>query len=294
MDPAELAQPRTIGPGVKRLARNARVVVIGTDPTTLTDVTEVTTQRALEGFGRSSPGAALRCDGQSRARQGEAHDGVWSAVEFLLSGRSAYVDGQVVRVAETTGTNGDSVKPLAEGSRSSRGPPEGIGAEIAKVLGRDSATVVAVDVPGGEALARVANEVKGTASSSISRRPTPARASSSMRGSAMAPSTSSSTMPGSRDKLFVNLDEDRWDSVIDVNLRSILRMNEAILGEGGLGQGGRIVCLSSIAGIAGNRGQTNYGASKAGVIGLVTALAAQVKDGASPSTRWHPASSRPR
>ena len=81
-----------------------------------------------------------------------------------------------------------------------------------------------------------------------------------------------------RDKLFVNLDEDRWDSVIDVNLRSILRMNEAILGEGGLGQGGRIVCLSSIAGIAGNRGQTNYGASKAGVIGLVTALAAQVKD----------------
>jgi 3-oxoacyl-[acyl-carrier protein] reductase len=80
-----------------------------------------------------------------------------------------------------------------------------------------------------------------------------------------------------RDKLFVNLDEDRWDSVLDVNLRSILRMNEAILGEGGLAEAGRMVCLASIAGIAGNRGQTNYGASKAGVIGLVTSTAEQVR-----------------
>ena len=43
------------------------------------------------------------------------------------------------------------------------------------------------------------------------------------------------------------------------------RMNDAILGEGGLADGGRIVCVASIAGIAGNRGQTNYGARKAGV-----------------------------
>ena len=81
-----------------------------------------------------------------------------------------------------------------------------------------------------------------------------------------------------RDKLFVNMDDDRWRSVMEVNLRSILRMNEAILGEGGLSDGGRIVCVASIAGIAGNRGQTNYGASKAGVIGLVDALSRQVAD----------------
>ena len=81
-----------------------------------------------------------------------------------------------------------------------------------------------------------------------------------------------------RDKLLANMDEKRWDAVMSVNLQSILAMNEAILGEGGLGDGGRIVCLASIAGIAGNRGQTNYGASKSGVIGLVQALAPQVRD----------------
>jgi len=54
---------------------------------------------------------------------------------------------------------------------------------------------------------------------------------------------------------------------------SVLRMNEALLGEDGLRDGGHIVCVSSIAGIAGNRGQSSYAASKAGIIGLVRSLA---------------------
>ena len=77
-----------------------------------------------------------------------------------------------------------------------------------------------------------------------------------------------------RDKLLANMDEARWASVLDVNLGSILRMNEVLLADGGIRDGGHVVLVSSIAGIAGNRGQTNYGASKAGVIGLVDALAA--------------------
>jgi 3-oxoacyl-[acyl-carrier protein] reductase len=81
-----------------------------------------------------------------------------------------------------------------------------------------------------------------------------------------------------RDKLLVNMTEDQWAAVLDVNLRSILRMNDAILAEGAMGEGGRIVCVSSLSGIAGNRGQTNYAASKAGVIGLVRALAPSLRD----------------
>ncbi|MDV3220652.1 3-oxoacyl-ACP reductase [Intrasporangium sp.] len=282
LDPGELAQLRSIGaPAVKRLAKNARVVVVGTDPATLSDVGEVATQRALEGFSRSL-GKELRFGATANLvlAQGDATDGVHSAVEFFLSGRSAYVDGQVVRVDETTGTTDETLRPLAGKVAVVTGAARGIGAEIAAVLARDGATVVAVDMPAaGEALAKVANDVRGTA---LQLDVTAADAGSRIVEHATQRHGRIDIVVHNagitRDRLFVNLDEAKWDSVIDVNLGSILRMNEAILGQGGLGEGGRIVCLSSIAGIAGNRGQTNYGASKAGLIGLVTALAPQVRD----------------
>ena len=115
LDPTDLAQLRILGaPAVKRLAKNARVVIVGTDPATLTDVAEVTTQRAIEGFSRSlAKGLRLGATANLVLAHGEAHDGVVSAVDFLLSGRSAYVDGQVVRVSEATGTNPDPLEPLA-------------------------------------------------------------------------------------------------------------------------------------------------------------------------------------
>jgi 3-oxoacyl-[acyl-carrier protein] reductase len=282
VDPAELDQLRLLGaPAVKALGRNGRVVVIGTDPQSLSDVAEVTTQRALEGAVRSI-GKELRAGATANLvlAQGDAHDGVRSAVEFLLSGRSAYVDGQVVRVTEATSGETDPLRPLAGKVAVVTGAARGIGAEIARVLARDGAAVVAVDVPGaGDALAAVANEVKGTAlqldvTAEDAGRRIVEHASSRHGGLDIVVHNAGIT----RDKLFVNMDEDRWRTVLEVNLRSILRMNEAILGDGGLADGGRIVCVASIAGIAGNRGQTNYGASKAGVIGLVSALSRQVAD----------------
>ncbi|GAA1974359.1 3-oxoacyl-ACP reductase [Terrabacter lapilli] len=282
VDPAELDQLRLLGaPAVKALKRNGRVVVIGTDPATLSDVAEVATQRALEGAVRSI-GKELRAGATANLvlAQGNASDGVRSAVEFFLSGRSAYVDGQIVRVDESTSGEVDAVRPLTGKVAVVTGAARGIGADIARVLSRDGATVVAVDVPAaGDALAVVANEVKGTAlqldvTAEDAGRRIVEHATTRHGHLDIVVHNAGIT----RDRLFVNLDEDRWRSVIDVNLRSILRMNEAILGEGGLGDGGRMVCVASIAGIAGNRGQVNYGASKAGVIGLVTALSRQVAD----------------
>ena len=282
VDPAELDRLRLLGaPAVKALRRNGRVVVIGTDPATLTDVAAVTTQRALEGAVRSI-GKELRGGATANLvlAQDDAHDGVRSAVEFFLSGRSAYVDGQVVRVDESASADTDALRPLAGKVAVVTGAARGIGAEIARVMARDGATVVAVDIPAaGDALAAVANEVKGTA---LQLDVTADDAGSRIVEHATSRHGSIDIVVHNagitRDKLFVNMDDDRWRSVIDVNLRSVLRMNEAILGTGGLPDGGRIVCVASIAGIAGNRGQTNYGASKAGVIGLVSALSRQVAD----------------
>ncbi|HWM10153.1 MAG TPA: SDR family oxidoreductase, partial [Solirubrobacteraceae bacterium] len=70
-----------------------------------------------------------------------------------------------------------------------------------------------------------------------------------------------------RDRTLARMSEDEWDSVLAVNLESIERINAE------LADVRRIVCVSSVSGIAGNRGQANYATSKAGVIGIVEELA---------------------
>ncbi len=282
VDPADLEVLHAVGaPAVKALARNGRVVVVGTDPDTVDDITQSVAQRALEGFVRSL-GKELRFGATANLvlAQGDAFDGVWSALAFFLSGRSAYVDGQVVHAGGTPAPAGDEVKPLAGKVAVVTGAARGIGADIARVLARDGATVVAVDVPqAGDALAAVANEVRGTA---LQLDVTAEDAGRRLVEHAVGRHGSLDIVVHNagilRDKLLVNMTEDQWAAVLDVNLRSILRMNDAILAEGAMGEGGRIVCVSSLSGIAGNRGQTNYAASKAGVIGLVRALAPSLRD----------------
>ena len=75
-----------------------------------------------------------------------------------------------------------------------------------------------------------------------------------------------------KDKKLANMDEDRWNAVINVNLVAPERITRELLDQGVVNQGGSIIGVASIAGIAGNVGQTNYAASKAGVIGLVDSL----------------------
>jgi 3-oxoacyl-[acyl-carrier protein] reductase len=81
-----------------------------------------------------------------------------------------------------------------------------------------------------------------------------------------------------RDKLLANMDAGRWTAVIEVNLAAPHRITEALVAAGALRAGGRVIDVSSIAGIAGNRGQTNYGTSKAGVIGMVDAEAPKLAE----------------
>jgi 3-oxoacyl-[acyl-carrier protein] reductase len=76
-----------------------------------------------------------------------------------------------------------------------------------------------------------------------------------------------------RDRTLGKMDEERWQTLLDINLSSEERINDALLGRGVLKKGARIVCVSSLSGIAGNAGQTNYATSKAGVIGMVEAMA---------------------
>ncbi|MBS9780668.1 MAG: SDR family oxidoreductase, partial [Moraxellaceae bacterium] len=83
---------------------------------------------------------------------------------------------------------------------------------------------------------------------------------------------------GTRDKTLAKMDEQRWDMVMNINLISIAKVNKYLLDNNVFNENARIVCVSSISGIAGNLGQTNYATSKAGVIGLVNATAKQVAE----------------
>src|SRR5581483_3421611 len=74
-----------------------------------------------------------------------------------------------------------------------------------------------------------------------------------------------------RDKTLGRMDEDQWNMVIDINLRAPQRIDRELFAREVIRENGRIVLVSSISGIAGNAGQTNYATSKAGIIGMVQA-----------------------
>lgn len=83
-----------------------------------------------------------------------------------------------------------------------------------------------------------------------------------------------------RDSSFMKMTDDSWDSVINVNLTGVYNCAKAVVPHMKAQKKGRIINASSIAGIYGNFGQTNYSAAKAGVIGFTKALAREVgKDG---------------
>ncbi|MBW9127425.1 SDR family NAD(P)-dependent oxidoreductase, partial [Agrobacterium pusense] len=79
-----------------------------------------------------------------------------------------------------------------------------------------------------------------------------------------------------RDKMLANMDEAKWGSVIAVNIEAQLTMNEQLLKHEAFQKSPRIASMASTSGIAGNRGQTNYATSKAGVIAMVEATADRI------------------
>jgi 3-oxoacyl-[acyl-carrier protein] reductase len=155
------------------------------------------------------------------------------------------------------------------------GASRGIGASIAATLGRDGAHVVCLDIPDqGEALVDVANRVSGSALQlDISGGAAPRRLAEHLRERHDGVDVVVHNAGVTRDKTLGRMSDEQWDMLLSINLTSPERINEELLREDLLRRGGRIVGVSSVSGIAGNRGQTNYATSKAGVIGMVDALA---------------------
>ncbi|MFC6094310.1 3-oxoacyl-ACP reductase [Saccharothrix lopnurensis] len=264
-------------PVIRSLGPSGRVVVLGTSPE---QAVSRIAQRALEGFTRSV-GKELKRGGTAQLVHVApgAEDAIESTLRFLLSGRSAYVSGQVIRVdpAEVEAP-ADWDRPLAGKVALVTGAARGIGAAITEVLGRDGAHVVCLDVPAqGEELSGVANRVGGTALQlDVTAADAPGRLVEHLVRRHGGVDVVVHNAGITRDRTLGRMDADRWDAVVAVNLAAPVRVTEALLAADALRANGRIIGVSSIAGIAGNVGQTNYATTKAGVIGLVGALSAEV------------------
>jgi 3-oxoacyl-[acyl-carrier protein] reductase len=267
-------------PIIGRIGSSGRLIVLGTPPEHAADRRHHVAQRALEGFVRSAA-KELRHGATGNlvyVAPGGEND-LESTLRFLLGARSAYVCGQVIRVAGgESSTPRDWDMPQAGRVAAVTGASRGIGAAIAQTLARDGAHVIAIDVPQqGEDLATVANAIGGaTLALDITAPDAPATLASHLQERHGTVDVVVHNAGITRDRTLARMKPERWDAVLDVNLSAQERLNDALLDGDLLGDGGRIVTVSSIGGIAGNRGQTNYGASKAGVIGIVETLAPEL------------------
>lgn len=261
----------------QRLARCGRVILIGRSPLDALDAEAAATRQALEGFTRSLAKELGRKGSTANLvyiRDG-AEDRAEAVVRYFASRRSSFVTTQPVHVsnvAMSVGPVPGIVNSLSGKVALVTGGARGIGTAICQALAAEGAKVIVLDRPADEAeAAAVASKIGGAAlGADVSDPASPekiARALADQHGGVDIVIHNAGV---TRDRTFGKMSPAEWDMTININLAAVERITRALARSGGpLRDGGRLVVLSSVAGIAGNMGQTNYAASKAGVIGLM-------------------------
>lgn len=270
-------------PVLRSLKSSGRIVVIGTLPEAAVNDGTAIAQRALEGFTRSLGKEVGGGSTVNLVYVGKgAENSLGSTLDFLLSPKSAYVSGQVIRLGTTellkAQRPADPAKPLAGKVALITGASRGLGEAMARTLHRDGATIVGLDVPQlGEDLKRVMGELDGSVITvDITQKDAPARIAKHLADHHHGVDIVVHNAGITRDKRLQNMKAANWSLVIDINVGAPQRITAELLDQGLINQGGRVIGISSIAGIAGNNGQTNYGTSKAAVIGFVDELSKRV------------------
>lgn len=266
---------RFFQPVIKQLAPCSRVIVLGRPSAHIKEVSNATAQRSLEGFCRSlakeigkngstcqliyvQPGSEMLLEAPLR---------------FLTSAKSAYISAQVINVKPGTveGTI-NSAKPLQGKTALVTGASRGIGAAIAETLARDGAHVICLDIPAlKQDLEKITHRLKGNSIiADITTADAPDIIAEFVREHPLDIIVHNAGV--TKDKTLARMTNNHWDVLMDINLSAMERINERLLNEDLLNEYGRIICVSSMSGIAGNFGQTNYATSKAAVIGYVDAM----------------------
>ncbi len=281
-------------PIIRRVTRCGRVVVLGRPPQAAQTPEAAAARAGLEGFVRSvakeigkhgSTAQLLYVDEGAEAR-------VAGVLRFALSVRAAFLTGQPLHITAraaviadaSAGGSGDADAPPWVRSLEGKvvlltGAARGIGAATAKLLADEGAHVVCLDRPQDDGLvSRVAREIGGSVLlADVSDPDSPAAIARQLNQEHGGVDIVIHNAGVTRDKTLARMSADKWEQTIDINLSAVARITRILIEGELLRDGGRVICLSSVAGIAGNMGQTNYAASKAGIIGLVHNLAEQLE-----------------
>ena len=279
-DPAGLAALHGFfHPLLPSLEVSGRVVVLGRPAERAASPLQAAARAALEGFVRSLAKEVGRRG--ATAQLVVVHAGAEARVEpvlrFLLSPRAAFVSGQPIAVDTRVAAADETplVRPLEGKVALVTGAARGIGEATARCLAREGARVVCLDRPADDArAAEVAHAIGGELLAlDLTDGAAPAAVAAHLSTRHGGVDIVVHNAGVTRDRTLARMPADQWTNVIDVNLLAMARLDGALDARGLLRDRGRVVALSSVSGIAGNLGQTNYAASKAGAIGYVRARA---------------------
>ncbi|MCP4599119.1 MAG: 3-oxoacyl-ACP reductase [Proteobacteria bacterium] len=268
---------------IKGLLPCGRALILSHPPESRKTVAAATATRALDGFMRSMA--------RETGRKGitvnlivvdpGAEDRIEAAVRFILSNSSAFITGQRIHISASAKAEESSPfhKPLDGKVAMVTGAAQGIGASIAEVLAREGAHVIGMDIPAADdPLSVLANKINGTSLPVDITDPEAAGALIKLLDEKFEGGIDIVVHNAgiTRDKTLAKMKPEQWDQSLQVNLISLMNLNEALLAK--LRKGGRVICISSVTGLAGNMGQTNYAATKAGIIGYVISMAPTLAD----------------
>jgi len=266
-----------LAPLVGRVTRGGRVVVLARPVEG--DAEACAARAAVEGFVRSlakEVGARGVTANLLRVAEG-ADDRAAPVLRFLLSRRSSFVTGQPLLVSAIARAHAEPprVRPLEGKVALVTGAARGIGAATARALAREGAHVLCMDRP--EEAPEVSQLARALGGTPVLADVTAPEAAELLTAAARARGGLDVLVHNAgvtRDKTLARMKPEQWDLVLAVNLEAIVRLTRAT--EPLLRDDGRILALSSVAGIAGNMGQTAYAATKAGLTGFVRAEAARL------------------
>lgn len=269
-------------PWLRSVQRSGKVVVV--QGPTGSGAARAAAGAAVEGFVRAlAKELGRKGVTVNLLRVGEgAHERVRSPLRFLLSRHSAFVTGQPLSV--TNRVRAEGAAPLARLLDRKvalvTGAARGIGAVTARRLAEEGAHVVCIDRPGEEErLGVLARDIGGSLLGlDVTDGEAPRTLVEHLREQHGGVDVVVHNAGVTADRTLGRMKGDAWDRVIRVNLAAVCRITEHMLDEAVVCAGGRIVVMSSVSGIAGNAGQTNYSASKAGLIGMVRDVSPRVAD----------------